>query len=350
MNTSNASLPFFGPNTSTETVKESLKWLWKIHWLVFSVSFFTIGSYCLILIIQTIRKSSKQTRNYRLAVLSLIVIISFSRTLYLMFDPYEVNVALASDIPLIIQRVIYSLGQPSLMAGFGLIHALFLKIAKVRHYRHTPILKTKVIFIIIVSYFAFGILVEVITACFPNLNIMHAVSAGFSVLACTVVTATITYSGTKILRSALKNKKVLSQGVLSAVSAEELVKAKSVAKVSKLTLAAATFCAGMTIANSIAFVKMIMPGVKEWRDMWQLLIYVSCVRILEIAMSCTLLYALSRSVNKSGNISLLRRFTKSLRRSLSSKNHTTCDDDLEKTPKWLSTTALSSSHTEIMTV
>lgn len=213
MHTRNGTVPFLHSNRPKENVTESLQWLWKIHWIVFSILFFIIGSYCLIPLIKTIRKTSELTRNYRLAIFSLIIIISFSRTLYLIFDPYEIDVALFTDVPRAVLRLIYSLGQPSVTAGFGLIHALFLNVAKVRHYRQSPILKTKVILVIIAVYFAFGMLAELMTAFFPNLNAMLAVSAGLSVVGCTVVTVTITYSGMKILRTATQNRKVLYKGI-----------------------------------------------------------------------------------------------------------------------------------------
>lgn len=214
MNTSKATLlPFLHSNTPKENITETWKWLWTIHWIVFAIIFFIIGSYCLISLIKTVRRASELTRNYRLSIFSLIIIICFSRTLYLIFYPYEMDVALVTDIPRAVLRLIYSLGQPSLTAGFGLIHALFLKIAKVRHYRQSPILKTKPILVIIGLYFAFGIFAELMTAFLPNLNAMLAVSGGLSVVGCTVVTVTITYSGMKILRTATKNRKVLSKGI-----------------------------------------------------------------------------------------------------------------------------------------
>lgn len=134
------------------------------------------------------------------------------------------------------------------------------------------------------------------------------------------------------------------------VTAEEMVKAKSVAKVAKVTLAASTFCAGITIANSVAFVKMIMPGVREWKDMWQLFIFVSSVRILEIAMTCTLVYALSRSATKSdGNISLFRRLTKYTSQKLSRRDNHVASDEEEKAENCIPTTTLSVSNSGIST-
>ena len=130
-------------------------------------------------------------------------------------------------------------------------------------------------------------------------------------------------------------------------TAEEMVKAKSVAKVAKVTLAASTFCAGITIANSVAFVKLLLPGAEEWKNMWQLFLFVSCVRILEIAMTCTLLYALSRSATKSDrNISLFRRFTKFTSQKLSRRNRAVIDE-LEKTPTWMSTKTSSLAENEL---
>ena len=75
------------------------------------------------------------------------------------------------------------------------------------------------------------------------------------------------------------------------------MKAKSISKVSKVTLAASTFCIAITIINSIAFVKMFsaMSGVSYLESDWQFITLVTCVRFLEICMAVTLLYALSQT-------------------------------------------------------
>lgn len=200
--------------TPKESVKEDLQLVWKIHWISFSVLFSVIACYSVVLLIMTIRRASELTRNYRLAVFSLIITLCVSRTLYLIFSPYDVVEALVTDTPRVVQRLIYGLGQPSLTAGFGLIHASFLKVSKIRQYREAPILKTKLIMVIIVIYFTFGMIAEVTSILLPDMYPMLAVSCAIGVVGCTIVTVTVIYSGMKILRTATKNKRVLSKGAL----------------------------------------------------------------------------------------------------------------------------------------
>lgn len=129
------------------------------------------------------------------------------------------------------------------------------------------------------------------------------------------------------------------------------MRAKSVAKVAKIMLLASTFCTGLTIANSVEFVRMVkkMVGVTESRNTWQNFTFVSSVRILELAMACTMLYALSRNATESTALSLLRRFTKKLKKSPSqsfpSKSHVRNNDSVV-TPGSLSTS--SSTHALFM--
>ena len=108
--------------------------------------------------------------------------------------------------------------------------------------------------------------------------------------------------------------KILTHFLSALDSKEQLQKAKSIAKVARVTIAASIFCIGITIANSIAFVKMFsaMSSVRHWNNDWRFITFVSCVRLLEIAMAITLMYALSHTSMKLGKVVGLSRFTKKL--------------------------------------
>ena len=162
------------------------------------------------LLFKAIRRKPELTRSYRLSVFAMVIILCFSRAVYLLLNPYEVGEALASNTPVLVLRLLYALGQPSLMAGFGLVHASFLKVAKAKHYQDESLLKTRTIFLIIGLYFTFGIITEIITVFLPGMMRMLVVSASVAVVGCIIITITVTYSGVRILRTATKNKRALN--------------------------------------------------------------------------------------------------------------------------------------------
>jgi hypothetical protein len=183
---------------------------WRAHWIMFSILFFITGCFSSVLLLKAIQRSPELTRSYRLSVFAMVIILCVSRTVYLLLNPYEVGKALLNDTPVIILRLLYALGQPSLTAGFGLIHASFLKVAKARNYEYEPLLKTRTILIIVGLYFTFGVISEVITVVLRDMRTMLAVSTSVAVVGCVIVTVTVAYSGLRILRKATENKRVLS--------------------------------------------------------------------------------------------------------------------------------------------
>ena len=201
---------FKNDSNTTGTVHHSDEIAWRTHWIMFSVLFFITACISSGLLLKAIHHTPELTRSYRLSVFTMVIILCLSRTLYLLLDPYEVGEALVNDTPVIITRLLYALGQPSLTAGFGLIHASFLKVAKARKYEHESLLKTRTILIIVGLYFTFGVISEVITVFLPGMMTMLVVSAGVAVVGCVIVTVTVTYSGLRILRKATENKRVLT--------------------------------------------------------------------------------------------------------------------------------------------
>ena len=219
---------FKNDSNTSGTVHHSNDVAWITHWILFSVLFFITGCFSSGLLFKAIHHSPELTRSYRLSVFTMVLILCLSRTIYLLLNPYEVGEGLVDDTPVIILRLLYALGQPSLTAGFGLIHASFLKVAKARSYQNESLLKTRTILIIVGLYFTFGVITEVITLFLPGMMTMLIVSAGVAVIGCVIITVTVTYSGLRILRKATANKRVLSLSVSSL--AGELNVCKMVAK------------------------------------------------------------------------------------------------------------------------
>lgn len=199
-------------NTS-DTVRSSAEIAWKVHWITFAFLFFITACFSVVLLFKAVRRAPEFTRSYRESVFTMVIILCLSRTIYLLLNPYEVDQALVDSIPVLLIRLLYALGQPSLTAGFGLIHASFLKVAKARLYHQEPLLKTRTILIIVGLYFTFGVITEVITVVLSGMDLMLKVSAFVAVVGCVIVTVTITYSGLRILRKATQNQRVLRKSL-----------------------------------------------------------------------------------------------------------------------------------------
>lgn len=197
-------------NTSY-TVRSSAEIAWKVHWITFAFLFFITACFSVVLLFKAVRRAPEFTRSYRESVFAMVIILCSSRTIYLLLNPYEVEQALVDSTPVLVVRLVYALGQPSLTAGFGLIHASFLNVAKARLYHQEPLLKTRTILIIVGLYFTFGVTTEVIAVVLSGMQFMLAISAFVAVVGCVIVTVTITYSGLRILRKAAQNQRVLTR-------------------------------------------------------------------------------------------------------------------------------------------
>ena len=197
--------------TNTTESSDPTESAWKTHWVIFSIIFLITGCFTWVLLIKAIHSAPELTRSYRLSIFSMVLTLCMSRALYLLLNPYEVNQALVDDTPVSILRLLYALGQPSLNAGYGLLHASFLKIAKLRNYEHEPLLKSRTILIIVVAYFTFGLVTEFVTLFVPGTIKMLLASTSLTIVCCLIITVTITYSGVRILKKATENKRVLSR-------------------------------------------------------------------------------------------------------------------------------------------
>ena len=196
-------------STSQPTTKHLPEKVWRAHWIVFSILFLLTGCLSCILLFKSIRFASNVTRSYRLSVFIMILVLCVSRAIYLVLNPYEVNMALACNTPIIILRLIYAVGQPSIATGFGLIHASFLRVVKAKHYNHEPLLKTSIILVIVAFYFTFGVISQIISTLIPGTINMFLASAFVAVVGCSIVTITVLYSGLSILFTVSKNQRIL---------------------------------------------------------------------------------------------------------------------------------------------
>lgn len=120
------------PLPEWEVAIETWKEFWKIHYLGFGCVFAVMGLFsCYSLYrIHRARKSMTLAR-YFFAVCLMVMLFCFTRSLYLLLDPYESH-SVGLTLPVIVVRILFALGYPCLTSAFSLIHFAFIEVKKIR--------------------------------------------------------------------------------------------------------------------------------------------------------------------------------------------------------------------------
>lgn len=107
------------------------KSLWEIHFIGFGLLFLGVALFSCICVVKIKHRSKGMTLgNYFLAVCLMLMLFSFSRTLFLILDPYESHTVL--NLPVLLIRILFAIGYPCLTSALSLIHFAFLEVNKLR--------------------------------------------------------------------------------------------------------------------------------------------------------------------------------------------------------------------------
>ena len=110
---------------------EEWKGLWELHFVGFGLLFLAMSLFSCFCVVRIKRKSKGMTLgNYFLAVCLMLMLFSFSRTLFLALDPYESHTFL--HLPVLAVRILFAIGYPCLTSALSLIHFAFLEVNKLR--------------------------------------------------------------------------------------------------------------------------------------------------------------------------------------------------------------------------
>lgn len=107
------------------------KSLWEVHFIGFGLLFLGIALFSCICVVKIKHRAKGMTLgNYFLAVCLMLMAFSFSRTLFLILDPYESHTVL--HLPVLLIRILFAIGYPCLTSALSLIHFAFLEVNKLR--------------------------------------------------------------------------------------------------------------------------------------------------------------------------------------------------------------------------
>lgn len=143
------------------------KSLWEIHFIGFGLLFLGVALFSCICVVKIKHRARGMTLgNYFLAVCLMLMVFSFSRTLFLMLDPYESHTVL--NLPVLLIRILFAIGYPCLTSALSLIHFAFLEVNKLRLVSRR-LQNIKFLVTVIATHFVFVLVVYLLITLAPKL-------------------------------------------------------------------------------------------------------------------------------------------------------------------------------------
>ena len=143
------------------------KSLWEIHFIGFGLLFLGVALFSCICVVKIKHRAGGMTLgNYFLAVCLMLMVFSFSRTLFLMLDPYESHTVL--NLPVLLIRILFAIGYPCLTSALSLIHFAFLEVNKLRLVSRR-LQNIKFLVTVIATHFVFVLVVYLFVTLAPKL-------------------------------------------------------------------------------------------------------------------------------------------------------------------------------------
>ena len=143
------------------------KSLWEIHFIGYGLLFLGVAFFSCICVVKIKHRAGGVTLgNYFLAVCLMLMVFSFSRTLFLILDPYESHTVL--KLPVLLIRILFAIGYPCLTSALSLIHFAFLEVNKLRLVSHR-LQNIKFLVSVIATHFVFVLVVYLLITLAPKL-------------------------------------------------------------------------------------------------------------------------------------------------------------------------------------
>lgn len=143
------------------------KSLWEIHFIGFGLLFLGVALFSCICVVKIKHRARGMTLgNYFLAVCLMLMLFSFSRTLFLILDPYESHTVL--KLPVLLIRILFAIGYPCLTSALSLIHFAFLEVNKLRLVS-LRLQNIKFLVTVIATHFVFVLVVYLLITLAPKL-------------------------------------------------------------------------------------------------------------------------------------------------------------------------------------
>lgn len=276
------SMPIAEPVPDWVEAKQVWGVAWEIHWIGLGVAFSVLALSSVIALLRSNKKRRFGGKPFVIAVNSLLLVLSVSRALYLLLDPYESRQN-GIEFPRWLAQLLFNIAFPCLTSAFCLIFLVFLGVAKLQLVSK-KLQSTGFLTGVMSLHFGIVLAAEVCVivepeAFIPVIMVCHL----FFVVWGLLLSVGFIYGGFKVIYQVEKVKKHL-----------RAQRRTSTTKVAKVTLV--TSCLG--IACSILQLFSLISVYRFYRhhdevpSSWMWWGFQTCSRLVEIAMVCTISYCI----------------------------------------------------------
>jgi hypothetical protein len=296
---SNKAAPNAEPVPEWPAAKDEWQGAWEVHYIGFGVLFLLLAVWSILAIIRARTTPLLVTRRFCYAVNCLLIIFGITRALALFLYPYEL-VDNAGGTPVVLQRLLFGIGFPCLIAGFTLIHYAFLEAAKVT-FSKRRIQSLRFIFGVIGVHVTLVLVAEIVTSYVKNTSILVIICMMYFIICALAVSASVFYSGFHVMKESKTHRRTLKRiSVRSAGDKKTSVKysnkESNTNKVARVTMATACLgvaCAAIQIYAMAEVFKVRADGLVI-PEPWPWWVYVTLFRLVELGLAATMAYTVSQ--------------------------------------------------------
>ena len=276
---------------------------WPCHWIGSAVLFACMFLLAVILLRKLLkgRRNRKTMMKFSITVTAIIAIFLMSRFLYMIFNPYESPSEClfgVGNCPLFLSRLLFSIGVPSLVSAFMLLHLALLDVMKLQKLSGFTKLQNWWFLVgLTTANYIISITADLAVTYKAVSSVFVTLCQGYFILFSLGLVIAFSYTGLSIY---LLNKKTKSQvykmstrhgGQICPVQARRDKNATR--KVARLTMV--TSLLGLAYLFSQIYALVMAYGKKSSSDSrhWKWLICQYFYRFVELAMASCLLYNIS---------------------------------------------------------
>ena len=295
-----------GPNAEPapewHIARTTWSWGYQFHWIAFGSLFFLLGIYSVSAFVKALHFEDKISRNLSCAIFSLLIFFGFARAAYFVTSPYDYPSHFGKEVPLLLTRTLFSLGFPCLTAGLAFINVVFVEAASGEKVAHSKLRSVKFLIAVIIVHFTLVLVVDTITFLLMNTEGLFILCIVYFMIIALVSAGRVAYSGCKLIR---QNEKIRAEirGLQNRYSPKDSEIAtintqpepKGIQKVRIIVFLTIATCLSICVLQSysIHVIGKVTLGFPVNPKPWPFYAYQTLFRLTELAMACTILYAVT---------------------------------------------------------
>lgn len=299
--------PYGAPNAEPvpewPAARDVWKGAWELHYIGFGMLFLLLAIWSILALIRARNTTLLVTRRFCYAVNCLLVTFGITRALAMFLYPYEL-VDNAGGTPVVLERILFGIGFPCLIAGFTLIHYAFLEAAKVT-FSKRRIQSLRFILGVIGVHVVLVLVAEIVTSYVKNTSVLVIICMMYFIVCALAVSASVFYSGFHVMKESKTHRRTLKRISVRSTAVAKGDKTASVKysnkesntnKVARVTMATACLgvaCAAIQIYAMAAVFKVRAEGPKH-PDPWPWWVYITMFRLIELGLAVTMAYTVSQ--------------------------------------------------------